>query len=458
MSLKAKILLLAILPMVLVTTAITYVSYRQAQLLAEKDIATFEENLLAAKKSALRDYTELALTSIEHILRNPNLDDAWAQAEVKSILNGMTYGEDGYFFVYDRNGVNLVHPIQSELVGREMIAYQDPAGDYVIRNLLKAAFEGGGFHRYVWNKPSAGQELEKLAHVVELKRWQWMMGTGLYIDDVAAEVARIREEVNRNVRQTFLSVAAIVSTAVVVIVFIGVAINLHESRLADSRLQELAHRSIQFQINERRRFARELHDGINQIMVSVKFRIELAAQKFRKQDPSGLADLDKGGDALNQAIHEVRRISHDLRPSLLDDMGLATAVRSLLTEFETRTGMDLDFDCELGEDGWPEDIEITLYRVVQEGLTNIERHADASRVRVHLWQSRGIARLGLVDNGRGFQLAGGGRSEGIGIRNMRERVELLGGQFIIQSEPGKGTRIRARLPLVLRTHQPVMTT
>jgi two-component system, NarL family, sensor kinase len=450
MSFKTKILLLALIPLILVVSAITLINMNQARTLSEEEIRTFEENLLASKRQALKNYISLALTSIEHIVRDENMREEMAQEEVKRILNGLTYGEDGYFFVYDRNGINLVHPILTKLVGQNLYELRDSNGDYVIRNLLGVAAEGGGFHQYRWNKPSSGKDADKLSYAVELPRWKWMMGTGLYIDDIAKEVQEIRGQVKANIRRTFFTVLMIITATVIAIVLLGLGINIHESRLADARLRELAHKMVRFQVSERRRFARELHDGINQLMVSVKFRIESAMSKQQRGVGNSLEDLEKGKEVLNDAIHEVRRISHDLRPSLLDDMGLEPAIESLIEQFIERTGFTTELSIDLSDEGLEEDIEITIYRVIQEAFTNIERHAGSCSVTLRIWQQGGMVRLEIRDEGSGFMPQDASRIVGIGLRNMRERVELLGGEFEIQSEPYKGTSLRASLPNKLK--------
>ena len=223
-------------------------------------------------------------------------------------------------------------------------------------------------------------------------------------------------------------------------------INIHESRLADTRLRELAHQSVRFQVSERRRFARELHDGINQLMVSVKFRIESAINRLQKGQASCLEDLEKGNAVLNDAIQEVRRISHDLRPSLLDDMGLEPALGSLVDHFQERTAFATELSMELPGKRLPEDIEITLYRVIQEALTNIERHAGRCTVSLRLWRQGSSVRLEIKDDGCGFEQDVLQETEGIGLRNMRERVELLGGEFSFETTLGEGTRLKAALP------------
>lgn len=440
-SLKAKILLLSILPLILVTVAITMISLSQARILSEQEINTFEENLLNSKHQELQHYVALAMNSIAYIVDKAEPGDKEAEAEVKRILQGLTYGDDGYFFLYDRQGKNLVHPIQPELVGQNLIDLQDTNGKYVIRDLIDLAEKGGGFYRYLWRKPSKGDLEEKLSFVVNVPKFNWMMGTGLYIDDIAKEVADIRLKVTRNIRNTFFTVVVILSGTVIVIALVGVAINMHASQLADTRLRELAHSYVQFQVSQRRNFARELHDGINQLMVSVKFRLELARDKLAKNDDSAVNDINKGCDVLNMAIQEVRRISHDLRPIQLDDLGLESALYSMTNDFSERTSIEMNVHLELPEQRLPDDIEISLYRIAQEALMNIEKHAEAGHVGLTIWLREGYIWIEVSDDGKGFTPDKG--ESGIGLLNMRERTELLSGRFSLKSRVGSGTRLKA---------------
>lgn len=447
MSLKAKILLLALLPLLVLTASVTLIAVNQVHSLSELEIRTFEDTLLESKKTELRHYVSLALTSIEHLYQQSELSEAQAQERVKQILHHLTYGEDGYFFVYDRDGTNLVHPIIPELVGRNLLDLQDANGDFIIRNLWAEARQGGGFHRYLWKKPSRGEQVDKLSYVIELPRWGWMLGTGLYIDDIAEEVAHIRKQVQLNIRNTFFTVLVITALTVIVVILMGVAFNVHELRLADARLRRLAQQSVQFHVAERRRFSRELHDGINQLLVAVKFRLELVQ---RGLGPVPLQEeLNRGQQGLEQAITEVRRISHDLRPTVLDDLGLHQALQSLLAEFSERTDIQVEHHSPLAAQQLPEEIEITLYRLIQEALTNIEKHADASRVWIQMYWRGDSFWLEIHDNGNGFDPADRRNQQGIGLTNMRERVELLSGEFRLEAEPGNGTHVQARFPMSL---------
>ena len=336
-------------------------------------------------------------------------------------------------------------PTQPDLIGQNLLELTDSDGTPMIRQLLQQAESGGGFVRYKWNKPSRDGQVDKLSYAVVIPKLDWMMGTGLYVDDIADEVASIRREVDRNVRNTAIVVLGVLLGTVALILVIAIAINIHASQLADRRLQELAHRSVQFQVQQRRHFARELHDGINQLMVSARLRLNLVEKKWGED--VAREHLHKATEVINLAMQEVRRISHDLRPSLLDDLGLEAALKSMLTDLAERSDLVVRADLQLPPQRLPDGIEITLYRIVQEALTNVEKHADARRVNLKVWHKPDMVGVELVDDGRGFTA----RKDpgGIGLMNMRERTELLGGQFSIQSRPEQGTTLRALFNLTL---------
>lgn len=446
--LKVKILMLSVLPLLLVTSIITAISLIQAHQLSELEIQIFEENIHQSKRRELQNYVSMAETSISPLVQHADLDNIYVQEQIKAIVNSMNYGEDGYFFVYDQEGRNLVHSRQPELVGQVLFDLQDNNGSYVIRELLSLADQGGGFFRYIWRKPSTGIIEDKLSYVVKIPKLNWMLGTGLYLDDIAGEVSNIRHQVNENIRKTFITVLLIVSVTVLIIIVLAVAINVHATQQADIRLRELAQKYVSWQVGQRRRFARDLHDGINQLMVSVKFRIELANEKIIKQKPNAEQELEKGLSVLNQAIHEVRQISHDLRPSLLDDLGLESALDALISDFRARTGQQVNQQVSLPNQRLPDEIEITLYRLLQETLTNIEKHANSTEVSLTVWFKGDKIWMEVEDNGVGFQATDStGDQEGIGLVNMRERTELISGSFELVSKQGQGTLIRVGFSL-----------
>ena len=143
---RYKLILLAIVPLVIACACIALIANRQAEKLAKLDASLFEREILASKQLEIENYISLALTSIDHIYADASPDDETAKTAVKQILNALTYGQDGYFFVYDSKGVNLVHPRLHHIVGTSLWDMTDPNGDFVIRNLIAKAQAGGGFH------------------------------------------------------------------------------------------------------------------------------------------------------------------------------------------------------------------------------------------------------------------------------------------------------------------------
>ncbi|MEM7619743.1 MAG: cache domain-containing protein [Pseudomonadota bacterium] len=432
----------------------TWVVIQQEQELSEKTITIFEKKLLDQKKEELRNYISLAKTSIRHIYQNPAKNTLQAQQEAREILNDLDFGPNGYFYVYDYKGNNIVHPKQPERVGSNWWNLKDPSGNLVIRNLIRKAQNGEGFHSYLWEKPSIKKITQKIGYAETLDKWQWMIGTGLYIDDVKKQIEFYKAEVRKSVQQTSIIIVFIACLAVFIVFTTGLILNFSEKRLADAKLKALTKRVIDTQEEERKRVARELHDGISQILVSIKYGLEKTLHYTKK--PVFLPKNQKVENIVEKAlcqlmfsISEIRRISRDLRPGMLDDLGLTPALESLCAQFNERTGVEVDFKSVRIRNLLPTDAKTALYRVAQEALTNIERHANATKVRFHLSLKQDNVLLTIIDNGTGFVTAHIVKSKqacvGIGLRNMQERIEHFNGTFEISSSR-TGTRILARIP------------
>ncbi|WP_324732056.1 cache domain-containing protein [Pseudomonas paeninsulae] len=447
MQLKQKLVALAILPLLLAIAVIGALVLSHAQRLGEQQEQLIETSIIASKKTELQNYVELGLSAVARLYASGR-DDAVTQQQVLNILLGLDYGSDGYFFVYDGRGRSLMHPRQPELIGRDLVNMTNPHWVQAIQALLLSARSGDGFQRYQWEKPSTGQLTEKLAYVVMLERWDWMIGTGLYLDDVEQATAQARAKVAENIRRTMWSLAGVALVAVLLVSAGGLTLNFSEQRLADRKLKLLAQRIVSSQEDERSRVSRELHDGISQLLVSVKFRLELACHELESGRSQALETLRGGLVRLGGAIAEVRRISHDLRPSLLDSFGLPAAIGQLAVEFEQRSGLLVEYQQSLDMIRLPDGESVALFRIVQEALANIARHSQAGRVSIALEQDGSTLQLRVRDDGVGFDIARieQARSSGIGLRNMRERVEHLGGRFTLSSTPGR-TELMVSLPL-----------
>ncbi|MGR9139631.1 two-component system sensor histidine kinase MctS [Rhizobium leguminosarum] len=447
MTLRHQIIALAIVPLVISILAITIFITWQSANLAKNSIDTFEQNMLKTKEAEILNLTNLALSAIQTIYDNAGSDDEAAKQQVAAILTSLDYGKDGYFFVYDYDGNNIVHPRQSFRHGHNWLDLTDSDGDKVIAELIATARAGGGLHQYKWQKPSTGQIADKLSFVVSLDKWHWVVGTGVYLDDVFAQSAAANAGMRANIRRTFVIVALIAVPSVLVVFTTCMLLTFHERRMADSRLKALTQRVIDTQEEERARLARELHDGISQNLVGVRYAMDLAGRKVRTNVDDAAVTIDRGVEALNSAIKEIRRLSHDLRPRVLDDLGLTAALEALCYHFAERTGIETKIDASSFTDTLKAEANTALYRVAQEAFNNVERHSGASRLAVKLWSDGGRARMTVTDNGTGFDGIKDGVSgrSGLGLRNMQERMAHFRGLLLINSSE-TGTTLTAMMP------------
>jgi signal transduction histidine kinase len=198
-------------------------------------------------------------------------------------------------------------------------------------------------------------------------------------------------------------------------------------------------------LEERQRLSRELHDSVTQALYGISLYAEAGSRALTGGDTEpAVANLREIRDTTQEALGEMRLLLFELRPPLLQEHGLAAALRARLQAVEARAGLVTDFECQGAERLSPE-TEQELYRVAQEALSNVLKHAHAGRVGVRLAVVDGQATLEVGDDGVGFEPSLRG-AEGLGLRGMRERVERLGGTLRVESSPGMGTRVRVEVP------------
>lgn len=444
MSLQRKILLVSILPLFLAVMGIGALIFNQSTQLSKQQTASLEKGLLDAKKAELRYYAGFARSSISNIYHSAGRDDKKAMEKVKSILANLSYGPNGYFFVYDYTGNNLVHPRQNFRVGKNWFDLQDKKGNFVIRDLIAAAKAGGGYTSYVWEKPSSKQIEKKIGYAIGLDKWGWMVGTGMYIDDVTSQVAGLQGDIAKKTTQTFLLILIIVIACLAIVGGAGVFLTLQQHRTSSGQLKALNQRIVEAQEHERTRVARELHDGISQQLSSTKYVFELAQIQHGRNKPDTGKTISRGISALAGAIAEIRRISKDLRPGMLDDLGLAPALKSLAADFNKHSGLTVKSDIEPVRSHLSDEAKTALFRVAQEALNNISRHANASQVAISLSTDTKHVTLIISDNGNGFADHSRQPTSGIGLTNMAERIAYYDGKFKIDTGMN-GTTITARI-------------
>lgn len=219
----------------------------------------------------------------------------------------------------------------------------------------------------------------------------------------------------------------------------------------ERRLADLIRQLLTAQEEERRRVAYEVHDGLAQVAAAAHQHLQGFARFYPPDSDDGGALLSQALELVQRTVGEARRVIANLRPTALDDFGLATALHIEADRLRTE-GYRVEYESNLDKDErLPVAVETAFFRIAQEALTNVRRHADTKHVRLTLDQLRGRARLEVRDWGRGFDpeapRVGGGPGERVGLNSMKERVAILGGSFSVQSRPGVGALVTAEVPL-----------
>ena len=218
----------------------------------------------------------------------------------------------------------------------------------------------------------------------------------------------------------------------------AVAVDLSE-RVASDALR----RVVSAQELERQRLARELHDETGQALTSILLGLKRVEDATSASEASAAAGELR--DLVVTTLQDVRRLAVELRPKALDDFGLVSALERLVETFHEQTGIEVDLEPRLGEDRLPFDVETTLYRITQEALTNVVKHAQAKHVSIVLTRRDGSVSAVIEDDGRGFSSVSS-NEDGLGLLGMRERISLVGGRLDVESSPGSGTTLSIEVP------------
>jgi signal transduction histidine kinase len=214
-------------------------------------------------------------------------------------------------------------------------------------------------------------------------------------------------------------------------------------RGSEEQLRLLAARLLSTQEEERKRIARELHDSIGASLSAVKFSMENVIEQNQKGTVK-LEPIEYSIRVIQQAIEEVRRIVMDLRPSILDDMGIITTLNWFCKQFQTiHSNVHIDIRIEIKGDEIPETLKITIFRIIQEAFNNIAKYSEAEWVEVSIAKLDDTIQLTIEDHGIGFDYENRKSGKGFGLMSMRERTELSCGVFVVDSKIGEGTRIQA---------------
>jgi signal transduction histidine kinase len=219
---------------------------------------------------------------------------------------------------------------------------------------------------------------------------------------------------------------------------------------SEAQLRHLSHQLLLAHEEERKRISRELHDEIVQTLVGINVHLSSLLLKA----PANLKDLRKHivrtQRLVEKSVEIVHRFARELRPNVLDDLGLVAALNSYIKDFTKRTGLRVHFKAIAGVEELDNDQRTAFYRIAQSALTNVHKHARATEATVSIRKNPDSIRMEIHDNGKSFQVEKvlfAKRHKRLGLLGSRERVEMIGGKFGVESTPGKGTTISAEIPL-----------
>lgn len=217
----------------------------------------------------------------------------------------------------------------------------------------------------------------------------------------------------------------------------------------EQRFRGLAKAVWKVQEDERRRLALELHDGIGQTLTALINQLQRLAQ--RGKDDAGCAGLGAAIEIAESALEDVREMSRLLRPPVLDDLGLESGLIWLARTIRERSGLRTDIDWQIDNEHLDADVQTLVFRIVQEGLNNIVKHAGTDHAEVSIRHNAARLEITILDHGRGFEagrvLGAPDGATGLGLRGIRDRVELFGGRFEPQAAPGQGCRLQVLIPI-----------
>ena len=444
---RLLIVLLASLPLLMAILLVVWMVRDLITEMQKNEVIAVQTIALQARKDELKHFVQAGSKVMAHYCSAGN-SPTRLSVEGKELLRHMDFGDktdDNYFFVYTMEGVNVMHPRMPEIEGTSLWDFKDAKGNYIIQTLVDAARKHDHFVNYVWRRPSTSKIEPKLGYVEYVSECNLMIGTGLYLDYMRAIEVEIEKQTKQTIDDTRDRIILIALLSLLVVAAGGLSLNLHETRKANLQLIALTEKIVRTQEEERTRVARELHDGVSQSLAATKFTFETAhlyLERGKIEDSE--RNLDAGVKKLQEVMREVRKMSHQLHPAILDDAGLGATLQQEGRELGERTGMIVSV--RVGEiSSLRRELKTDLYRVFQVALRNVELHSRAKHVDITIETDRAGLWMRIQDDGVGAPSPVGRRGDGLGLISMRERIETHGGEFEFYSEPG-ATQVTAFIP------------
>jgi PAS domain S-box-containing protein len=400
---------------------------------------------------------ELQVHQIELEMQNSELQEA--RAKVETLLEAYTdlydFAPVGYFSVDEQGlileanltGAALLGIERSRLITRRLQDFVDPPGRTIFLAFLKNIYAASG--KQICQIPLLNDRSIPFWADLQATSAGSLRGTRKWCRMAISDVTTLKQA--EEVRQSLEAMAALNRKLKLEIVQrhkVEEALKKSEAHDAQlfEQLRNLSHRLLLSQEAERKLISRELHDEIVQTLVGINVHLaSLTAEapvNLRKQ-------ITRTQRLVDNSVNIVHRFARELRPTMLDDLGLIPALQAFIKDFSKRTKIRIHFTAFAGVEQLNSDQRTVLYRVVQSALSNVQKHAEASKVKVSIRKLRGSISLEIHDNGKSFKVERvlyAKRYKRLGLIGSRERVEMVGGKFGVVSAPGQGTTISAVIP------------
>ncbi len=221
LSIKARIMLLAVMPVFLISSLLGFVAIQNIQQQGDHEIESISDSMVSGKQVELAQYMDMALTAVAH-LRSKADPETLKQAQ--AIWQQLRYGKTGYFFLYDKKGVMLMHPINASLVGRDMTGVQDKKGNWIVKEMLASARSGDGYTTFWWNRPDNQQIAEKMGYARYIPEWNVTLGTGFYIDDIEQQVVAVRARVRDDISSSLIQITIVSLLSIIVLAIVSMLV------------------------------------------------------------------------------------------------------------------------------------------------------------------------------------------------------------------------------------------
>lgn len=370
MKLCQKIIFFVIVLLCLVFVVIVLVVCYQVVELVCQQCFIIEVVYLVSKNIELCYYVDLVQYVLVYFYDIGCIDDV-IKEEVWCILFDLVFGDDGYFFVYDDQGCSIMYLCQLELVGCEMWDWCDDFGSLIIQYLIECVYQGGGFECYLWCKFFSKMVVFKLGYVIVLLCWGWVIGIGIYLDDVEVVLVQVDYQNFGYLYQIMLLIVIIVLFSVLVVGLVGLLLNLSEYCVVDVKLCQLVQCVVCLQEEECVCFLCDLYDGISQWLVFIKLQIEVVLEclcGMFEQVVVVCIGFEKIVIQINGVLVEVCCILYDLWLVIFDDFGLVVVLEYLCGEWcesSLQIQIVFEYECQC-EDGvvFLDVVNIVLFCVV----------------------------------------------------------------------------------------------